>query len=56
MQLFKKKVRIYDPMKNKFISNDDVINKFGVGPDKVIDVQSLQGTVQTMYLAFQVLV
>ena len=43
MQLFKKKVRIYDPMKNKFISNDDVINKFGVGPDKVIDVQSLAG-------------
>ncbi len=43
MQLFKKKVRIYDPMKNKFISNEDVINKFGVGPDKVIDVQSLAG-------------
>ena len=43
MQLFKKKVRIYDPMKNKFISNDDVINKFGVGPDRVIDVQSLAG-------------
>ncbi len=43
MQLFKKKVRIYDPMKNKFISNDDVISKFGVGPDKVIDVQSLAG-------------
>ncbi len=43
MQLFKKKVRIYDPMKNKFISDDDVINKFGVGPDKVIDVQSLAG-------------
>ena len=43
MQLFKKKVRIYDPMKNKFISNDDVVNKFGVGPDKVIDVQSLAG-------------
>ena len=30
-------------MKNKFISNDDVINKFGGGPDKVIDVQSLAG-------------
>ncbi len=43
MQLFKKKVRLYDPMKNKFISNEDVINKFGVGPDKVIDVQSLAG-------------
>ena len=24
MQLFKKDVRIYDPMKSKFISNDDI--------------------------------
>ncbi len=43
MQLYKKNIRIYDPMKNKFISNDDINIKFGVGPDKVIDVQSLAG-------------
>ena len=43
MQLYRKDVRIFDPMKNKFISNDDVKNKFGVGPDKVIDVQALAG-------------
>ena len=43
MQLFKKNVRIFDPMKNKFISEEDVQNKFGVGPSKVIDVQSLAG-------------
>ncbi len=43
MQLYKKGVRIYDPMKNKFINNDDVHNKFGVTPEKVIDVQSLAG-------------
>ena len=43
MQLYKKNIRIYDPMKNKFISNDDVNNKFGVNPDKVIDVQALAG-------------
>ncbi len=43
MQLYKKGVRIYDPMKNKFISQDDVYNKFGVTPEKVIDVQSLAG-------------
>ncbi|MDA9723060.1 DNA polymerase I [Candidatus Pelagibacter sp.] len=43
MQLYKKGVRIYDPMKNKFINKDDVINKFGVTADKVIDVQSLAG-------------
>ena len=43
MQLYKKNVRIFDPMKNKFISNEDVKNKFGVGPEKVIDVQALAG-------------
>ena len=43
MQLYKKNVRIYDPMKNKFIGEDDVIKKFGVKSDKVIDVQSLAG-------------
>ena len=43
MQLFKKNVRIYDPMKNKFIVEDDVIKKFGVKSDKVVDVQSLAG-------------
>ena len=43
MQLYKKNIRIYDPMKNKFISNEDVNNKFGVNPDKVVDVQALAG-------------
>ena len=43
MQLFKKNVRIYDPMKNKFITNDDVNKKFGVSPEKVVDVQALAG-------------
>ncbi len=43
MQLFKKNVRIYDPMKNKFITSEDVHNKFGVEPNKVIDVQALAG-------------
>ncbi len=43
MQLYKKDVRIFDPMKNKFINQEDVINKFGVDPSKVIDVQALAG-------------
>ena len=43
MQLYKKDVRIFDPMKNKFISYVDVKNKFGVDPDKIVDVQSLAG-------------
>jgi len=43
MQLFKKNVRIYDPMKNKFITVEDVNSKFGVNPESVIDVQALAG-------------
>jgi DNA polymerase-1 len=43
MQLYKKNVRIFDPMKNKFISEEDVQKKFGVNSSKVIDVQSLAG-------------
>ncbi|MDC0455828.1 DNA polymerase I [Candidatus Pelagibacter sp.] len=43
MQLYKKDVRIFDPMKNKFITPEDIVSKFGVGPEKVIDVQSLAG-------------
>ncbi len=43
MQLYKKNVRIYDPMKNKFISEEDIKKKFGVDSSKVIDVQALAG-------------
>ena len=43
MQLFRKDVRIFDPMKNKFISEEDVQKKFGVDSSKVIDVQALAG-------------
>ena len=43
MQLYKKNIRIYDPMKNKFINNDDIEKKFGVPPSRVIDVQALAG-------------
>ena len=43
MQLYKKNIRIYDPMKNKYISDRDILDKFGVEPSKVIDVQALAG-------------
>ncbi len=43
MQLYKKNIRIYDPMKNKFINEEDIKKKFGVNAEKVIDVQSLAG-------------
>ncbi len=43
MQLYKKNVRIYDPLKSKFIDQEDIDKKFGVNPDQIIDVQALAG-------------
>ena len=43
MQLVRGSISMLDPMKNKTIGAAEVIEKFGVGPDKVIDVQSLAG-------------
>ena len=43
MQLVGPDVLMHDPMKNKYIGVSEVIEKFGVKPDKVIDVQSLAG-------------
>jgi DNA polymerase-1 len=43
MQLITGKVLMLDPMKNKLMGREDVIEKFGVGPELVIDVQSLAG-------------
>ena len=43
MQLYTKNVRLFDPMKNKFITPDDIVSKFGVDSKKVIDVQALAG-------------
>ncbi len=43
MQLVSDKVLMLDPMKNKLMGRDDVIEKFGVGPELVVDVQSLAG-------------
>ena len=43
MQLVSKKIRLYDPMKNKVLGENEVFEKFGVKPNQVIDVQSLAG-------------
>lgn len=43
MQLMRKGVRMLDPMKNKWLEEADVFEKFGVSPDKVVDVQALAG-------------
>ena len=43
MQLVSNKVRLFDPMKSRVIGEKEVIEKFGVKPEQVIDVQSLAG-------------
>ena len=43
MQLVSNKIRLFDPMKSKVIGEKEVLEKFGVKPKQVIDVQSLAG-------------
>jgi DNA polymerase-1 len=43
MQLIRPGIRMRDPMKDRTLDRDDVIEKFGVPPERVIDVQSLAG-------------
>ncbi|MCH2548698.1 MAG: DNA polymerase I [Alphaproteobacteria bacterium] len=43
MQLVKQGVTMFDPMKEREINEPDVLEKFGVIPSKVVDVQSLAG-------------
>jgi len=43
MQLVRPGVLMWDGMKNKKIGRDEVFEKFGVAPEKVIDVQALAG-------------
>ena len=43
MQLVRPGVVMFDGMKNKKIGPDEVFEKFGVKPDKVVDVQALAG-------------
>jgi DNA polymerase-1 len=43
MQLVTERVHMYDPMKDKQISIAEVIEKWGVPPEKMIDLQALTG-------------
>ena len=43
MQLVDDKVCLYDPIKTKRLCAPEVFEKFGVTPDKVVDVQALAG-------------
>ena len=43
MQLIDENVMMFDAMKNQEIRHDQVVEKFGVSPDRVIEVQALAG-------------
>ncbi len=43
MQLVTDRIELFDGMKNKPIRTPEVIEKFGVGPERVVDVQALMG-------------
>lgn len=43
MQLIRPGVEFFDPMKDKFFTPEDVKEKFGVYPERVVDVQALAG-------------
>ncbi|MBF0560622.1 MAG: DNA polymerase I [Alphaproteobacteria bacterium] len=43
MQLVSDDVALFDPLKGRTMGRADVIEKFGVGPERVIDVQALAG-------------
>lgn len=43
MQLVNQQISLYDPLKRKSIKEPEVLEKFGVSPAKVIDVQALAG-------------
>ena len=43
MQLVRGDVTMLDPMKQRRIGRDEVVERFGVPPEKVVDVQSLAG-------------
>ncbi len=43
MQLVTERIIMFDQMKDKIIRTADVIEKFGVGPDRMIDLQALAG-------------
>ncbi|MDC0057794.1 DNA polymerase I [Pelagibacteraceae bacterium] len=43
MQLVSEDITMLDPMKNKIIGIDQVVEKFGLPPEKVIQIQALTG-------------
>ncbi len=43
MQLVNEQICMFDPMKNLKICREQVIEKFGLGPEMVVDIQALAG-------------
>lgn len=43
LQLVSPQVWIYDPMKDKTIRTEEVLSRFGVGPDRVVEIMGLMG-------------
>ncbi len=43
MQLVTDRVTMFDTMKNRRIGREEVVEKFGLGPEKVVEVQALAG-------------
>lgn len=43
MQLVNDNIDMFDSMKNQFIGPAEVVEKFGLGPDKVTEIQALAG-------------
>lgn len=43
MQLMRPGVALFDPMKHKYVTEEDVLKKFYTTPDKVVEVQALWG-------------
>jgi len=43
MQLVNEQISLFDPMKSLKIGREQVIEKFGLGPEKVVEIQALAG-------------
>lgn len=43
LQILNDKVKIYDPMKNRIISRDEVIKRFGIPPERIPEMMALTG-------------
>ena len=43
LQILNDRVKIYDPMKNRVISKDDVIKRFGIPPERIPEMMALTG-------------